>query len=79
MSKKNKQLDEEGFSDSSVFLIKLISKLAPNPRKVEEWVATIEKENPKLSKDQIADYIGDYIVLCIQSTCPIASSYWTFE
>lgn len=44
------------------FLTLLMSKLAPNPAKVRDWVKQIKEENPELTKDEIAEYIGDYIV-----------------
>ena len=47
---------------SSFVLNQLISKLAPNSKKVAEWVSEIKKENPSLGRQAIAEYIGDYII-----------------
>lgn len=47
---------------SSTVLYQLISKLAPDPQKVSEWVSELKKENPRLGKQELADYIGDYVV-----------------
>jgi len=47
---------------SNSFLWKLIAQLAPDSKKVGEWVAELKKENPELCKDELADYIGDKIV-----------------
>jgi len=44
------------------FLAWLIQKLAPNPQSVSDWVAQLRAENPELSREQLADYTGDYIV-----------------
>jgi len=48
--------------NSEGFLYQLISKLAPDPKKVEDWVKEVKKENPNLNNDQIAEYLSDYIV-----------------
>ena len=44
------------------WLITLIRKLAPDPKKVKEWVDEVKKKNPDLTQDQLADYVGDSIV-----------------
>jgi len=44
------------------FLIKLIESLSPDPMKVEEYVNEVKRENPELTIDELADYIGDQIV-----------------
>jgi len=44
------------------FLALLISKLAPKSEQVRDWVEQIKVENPDLTKDEIAEYICDYIV-----------------
>lgn len=44
------------------FLFKAISRLAPDLDKVVDWIKEIKRENPSLSRDEIADYIGDHIV-----------------
>ena len=44
------------------FLLKLISKLAPDIKKVSEWIEEVKKKNPELSLDEIADYLSDDIV-----------------
>lgn len=43
------------------FLGWLIRKLAPDPEKVRAWVQELRDENPELTREQLADYIGDYI------------------
>jgi hypothetical protein len=53
---------ETRFHAKNGWLLEIIRKLAPDPKKVREWVSEIKKENPDLTKDQIADYIGDRIV-----------------
>lgn len=47
--------------DSS-FLLTMIDKLAPDVQKVKEWVQEIKRENPELSRDQVAEYLSDRIV-----------------
>ncbi|MBL7154109.1 MAG: hypothetical protein ISS79_10345 [Phycisphaerae bacterium] len=44
------------------WLLEVIRKLAPDPKKVKEYVSEIKKENPALTIDQLADYIGGRIV-----------------
>jgi hypothetical protein len=44
------------------FLFSLIGKLAPDLRKMREWVNEVKKANPELSNDQVAEYISDRIV-----------------
>lgn len=44
------------------FLLNLIHRLAPDDRKIKEWVDEIRNNNPELSRDELADYIGDHIV-----------------
>jgi hypothetical protein len=44
------------------FLYDLIGKLAPRERDVAEWVELLRKKNRKLTTDELAEYIGDYIV-----------------
>lgn len=46
----------------SNFLLTLIDKLAPDLRKVREWVQEIKRENPELSNDEVAEYLSDKIV-----------------
>ncbi len=43
-------------------LYNLISKLAPDSSKVEEFVNEAKKENPELSKNELADFLGDRII-----------------
>lgn len=47
---------------SGDFLSELISRLAPDPAKVGEWIAEIKRENPGLSAGELADYVGDMVV-----------------
>ena len=44
------------------WLLSLIGKLAPDRAKVSEWVQELKKENPDLTKKELADYIGDRLV-----------------
>lgn len=46
----------------SNFLLLLIEKLAPDLKKVRDWVEEIKRENPDLSRDQLAEYVSDSIV-----------------
>lgn len=50
------ELDEGGF------LLRLISTLAPSPKKVSDWVREVRRENPELGPDQLAEYLSDRIV-----------------
>ena len=43
-------------------MLATIHKLAPDPKKVREWVSEVKSENPDLTTIQLADYIGDSIV-----------------
>ena len=51
-----KELPESGF------IFDLISKLAPDPKKVAAWIHEIRTENPELHNDDLADFVGDKIV-----------------
>ena len=44
------------------FVHALIAKLSPEPKDVAKWIREVRKENPELSNDELADYIGDKIV-----------------
>lgn len=44
------------------FLVAAISKLAPDPKKVADWIEEIKKENPKLTPNKLADYISDHVI-----------------
>ncbi len=44
------------------FVYELVSKFAPDPKKVGEWIAEIRRENSRLSGNELADYVGDLIV-----------------
>ena len=48
--------------DDSNFLVSLIDKLAPDVQKVREWVQEIKRENPELSREEVAEYVSDSIV-----------------
>jgi hypothetical protein len=54
--------DSEFPVDPQGFLYNLISVLAPNMEKVGEWVAEVRKANPGISREELADYLGDRIV-----------------
>lgn len=43
-------------------LASLIDKLAPDVKKVREWVEEIKRENPELSREELAEYVTDSIV-----------------
>jgi len=43
-------------------VLSLIERLAPNTKDVAKWVKEVEKENAELSKEQLADFVGEYIV-----------------
>jgi len=43
-------------------LWQMIKRLAPDSRKVAEWVSELKNRNPDLSKDELAEYIGKRIV-----------------
>ena len=49
-------------SISRSVLYQLIGKLAPDSEKVRAWISEIKRENPGLTMEQLADYIGDHIV-----------------
>jgi hypothetical protein len=51
-----KELPESGF------IFNLISKLAPDPKKVAAWIHEVRTENPELHNDDLADFVGDKIV-----------------
>jgi len=51
-----KELPEGGF------IFDLISKLAPDPKKVAAWIHKVRTENPELHNDDLADFVGDKIV-----------------
>lgn len=40
----------------------LIANLAPDPEKVAAWIRSLRKENPLLTDDELADFVGDKIV-----------------
>jgi len=40
-------------NENSGFLLTLIGALAPDPKKVSEWVREIRSENPELSKEEL--------------------------
>lgn len=44
------------------FILDVISKLAPDPEKVAEWIREVRDENPLLNNDELADFVGDKIV-----------------
>lgn len=44
------------------FLLRLIRALAPDPKKVGEWVRETRHENPELQSPQLAEYLSDRIV-----------------
>jgi hypothetical protein len=44
------------------FLLELITKLAPDPQKVAEYIRLIRAENPELDTLQLSDFVGDKIV-----------------
>lgn len=46
----------------SGYLLKLIQKLAPSMKDVRKHVAAVRKQNPGITDDELADYIGDRIV-----------------
>lgn len=46
----------------SNFLVSLIDKLAPDMKKVRDWVEELKRENPDLSREQLAEYVSDSIV-----------------
>lgn len=46
----------------SNFLVSLVDKLAPDVKKVREWVEEIKRENPELTREQLAEYVSDSIV-----------------
>jgi hypothetical protein len=46
----------------SNFLVSLIDKLAPDVKKVREWVEEIKRENPELSREELAEFVSDSIV-----------------
>ncbi len=52
----------EGEEERPSIIWKLINKLAPDSKKVGEWVAELKRENPDLSRDELAEYIGDQII-----------------
>ena len=47
---------------SNSFLWKMIAALSPDSKKVGEWVSELKRENPELSQDELAEYIGDNII-----------------
>ena len=44
------------------FIYSLVSKLAPNLEDVAAWIDELRRENPDLSNDELADFVGDNIV-----------------
>jgi hypothetical protein len=44
------------------WLIEIIRKLAPDPKKVAAWIDEVREENPELRNDDLADFVGDKIV-----------------
>lgn len=44
------------------FLVSLIDKLAPDAQKVREWVQEIKRENPELTREEVAEFVSDSIV-----------------
>lgn len=59
MDTKSKEIEIAG---EKGWLLTIVHKLAPDPQKVKEWVDEMKRENPGLTRDQLADYIGDSIV-----------------
>ena len=49
-------------SKNNNYLNILIDKLAPNQNDIKKWIDGIKKENPKLTNDEIAENVCDYIV-----------------
>lgn len=49
-------------ADNQNFLLLLIGALAPDPEKVREWVEELRRENPDLSREELAEFICDKIV-----------------
>lgn len=62
LSKVEKQREKSKETFDKSFLVKLMRKLAPDFAKVSEWVKEVKKENPKLSPEELADYLSDRIV-----------------
>lgn len=56
---KSKEIEIAG---GKGWLLAVIRKLAPDPKKVRDWVNEVKEENPGLSQDHLADYFGDSIV-----------------
>lgn len=46
---------------SKGFLYGVIAKLAPDPKKVREWVREIRHENPGIARQDLAVYVSDYL------------------
>jgi len=49
-------------SETGGIIIDLIMRLAPDPKAVAAWIKEVKAENPDLSKEMLADFVGDKIV-----------------
>ena len=47
---------------NQTFLELLINKLAPNQNDIQKWIDGMIKDNPKLTNEEIAENVSDYII-----------------
>lgn len=62
MAKRLTATDAPDPGSNHGFLYTLIAKLAPDLQKVSEYVNEAKRENPQLSREELADYLSDRIV-----------------